>query len=127
MDVAESLRRLKEKEEIEEYVKSGKYPERLKEKMKKVYIPELDEKEIKEYVYEGGVYEEMNKILSSLKKIEIELRREDECPICMREIEEKNYVMPKCGHRVCINCFVENMKRNKMSGEKCSICRGNLL
>ena len=126
MDVAERLRMLKEKEEIEEEVNSGKNPERLKEKRKKVYIPELDEKEIKEYVYEGGVYDEMNKILSSLKKIEIELRREDECPICMMEIE-KNYVMPKCGHRVCINCFVENMKRNKMSGEKCSLCRVNLL
>lgn len=48
-----------------------------------------------------------------------------ECPICMEHIGIKNYIVPPCGHRLCINCFVTNIAVNSNSqcGKKCSLCR----
>lgn len=50
---------------------------------------------------------------------------DSDCPICMERIGIKNYIVPPCGHRLCINCFVTNITVNSNSqcGKKCSLCR----
>ena len=45
------------------------------------------------------------------------------CPICICEFEETNYVIPKCGHKVCAICFTNNIKHNKTTGDCCVLCR----
>lgn len=45
------------------------------------------------------------------------------CPICICEFEETNYVLPKCGHKVCAVCFTKNIKYNKVTGDCCVLCR----
>jgi hypothetical protein len=126
-----------EKEEILDIVSRGKSADRLKSPpsfTKRRVPPILKEGVLKEFTYEKPllVYAEVSAILRSLNSIELELKREianealcvnsNECPICREEIMERNYVMPFCGHGVCIDCLVRNLKRGE-NGEKCSICR----
>ena len=34
---------------------------------------------------------------------------ENICPICLIDFNDKNYIVPNCGHKVCIKCFVCNL------------------
>lgn len=139
-DVDKYIAYLQEKQEVDDFVSKGKYPDRLKSTSTKKYIPTLNERPLKEFYYEKPiVFDEMDTIFTSLNTIELELKREirkenqtlcvkeNECPICMNEIKEKNYVMPNCGHRVCVNCFVTNVMVNKTTGHICSVCRTDII
>ena len=138
-DVDKYIAYLKEKQEVDDFVSRGKYPDRLKSTFTKKYIPTLNERSLKEFHYEKPIlFDEIDSIFTSLNTIELELKREirkenqtlcdkeNECPICMKEIREKNYVIPNCGHRVCVNCFVINMKTNKNTGDLCCLCRQDI-
>ena len=46
-----------------------------------------------------------------------------ECPICLCEFKETNIFAPKCGHKICGDCFFKNIKYNKKFGRLCSLCR----
>jgi len=136
-DVDRYLEEIQEKQEIQEFVIRGVYPERLKTVHVRKYIhPKLDEQSIKDFQTDNNpLCKHMNNMLQTLYNIELELKREieretkemtithNECPICMEEIMERNYVMPSCGHCVCIKCFVTNMKVNQNTGQNCSLCR----
>lgn len=45
------------------------------------------------------------------------------CPVCLCIFEESNYVIPRCGHKVCAICFTNNIKYNKHTGDCCVLCR----
>jgi|AntAceMinimDraft_18_1070375.scaffolds.fasta_scaffold09848_3 hypothetical protein len=53
----------------------------------------------------------------------------DNCPVCVEHINERNYVVPNCGHKICINCFVTNFTLNhdKPCGKNCSLCREKIV
>lgn len=73
------------------------------------------------------IFPEIN-IMTSLakcKKIEQEIKNaiDKDCPICLTEIGDTNCVIPQCGHKVCIPCFIQNIKRNNQSGDCCVLCR----
>lgn len=46
-----------------------------------------------------------------------------ECPICLNEFEKTNVFIPKCGHKLCGDCFFRNICSNRQSGRNCPICR----
>jgi hypothetical protein len=58
-----------------------------------------------------------------IKVITMPTYEPDTCPICICEFEETNYVIPKCGHKVCAVCFTKNVKHNKATGDCCVLCR----
>lgn len=137
------LQKLKEKQEIDDYITNGKYPDRLKTTFVKKHFPKMEETIIPEpfELYNNqpdNLNNNLDNIRQSLYTIEREIKtemqrentqpnKENECPICMEEIKERNYVMPKCGHQVCVNCFVANMKRNHNTGHLCSECRQHII
>ena len=47
------------------------------------------------------------------------------CPICLEQIQTNNSISPPCKHRLCINCFVMNIKMGQ-NGDQCPLCRDNL-
>ena len=47
----------------------------------------------------------------------------DECPICLCSVGDKNYMIPKCGHKICCDCLFTNIKQNKTTGNLCPLCR----
>jgi len=54
---------------------------------------------------------------------------ENKCPICIEEFDSTNYLIPACGHKVCIPCFVKNITYNNdiQNGNKCCLCREKIL
>ena len=52
---------------------------------------------------------------------------DNECPVCYTEFGSTNYIVPKCGHKVCISCFTNNARQNRENANTCSLCRGDVL
>ena len=46
-----------------------------------------------------------------------------DCPICLTQLGDTNCVIPDCGHKTCIPCFIKNIKYNKQTGDCCVLCR----
>ena len=138
-DVDTFIQKMKEKQEIDDYIANGRYPDRLKTTFVKKHFPILDETFIHEPIeLHNSEIEHLNnnidKIRQTLNTLEREVRTElqreltqsnnhSDCPICMEEITDRNYVMPSCGHSVCVQCFLLNIKTNNHTGHLCSQCR----
>ena len=71
-------------------------------------------------------------IIKKCEKLENELLQEtnqeqNECPICIQKIEEASYVTPKCGHKVCLKCYICCLEKRTTYSNSCSICRQDIL
>lgn len=62
----------------------------------------------------GMKFISVNKLL---KLVKIAINNEDECPICMTNIDKKEKVITVCGHIFCKNCITQLTKN------KCPLCR----
>jgi hypothetical protein len=51
----------------------------------------------------------------------------NECPICFQKIEEASYVTPKCGHKVCLKCYICCLEKRTTYSNSCCICRKDIL
>ena len=139
------IQKLKEEEEVRDFIVNGVYPKRLSQKHRQIYMPKLEEYPLQEINYNKyNIQEHLTTLAHSLHNVERELKnaidkendkdiREinennvESCPICIESIGERNYIVPLCGHRVCVNCFVKNMNMNRGSGCLCSLCRAQIV
>jgi hypothetical protein len=71
----------------------------------------------------SDINETISKCNETIKVMTLSEQEVDTCPICITEFEETNYVIPKCGHKVCAVCFTNNIKYNKHTGDCCVLCR----
>ena len=53
------------------------------------------------------------------KPVELHLRAEDECAICLDPLSKKNIAVTPCGHKFCFTCIAENLNVSKT----CPMCR----
>ena len=53
------------------------------------------------------------------KPVELHLKAEDECAICLDPLTEKNIAVTPCGHKFCFSCIAENLNVSKT----CPMCR----
>ena len=139
------IQKLKEEEEIRDFIVNGVYPERLSQKHRQIYMPKLEEYPLQEINYNKyDIKEHLPTLAHNLHNVELELKnaidkennadsREinennvDSCPICIESIGERNYIVPSCGHKVCVNCFVKNITMNRGTGCLCSLCRAQIV
>jgi hypothetical protein len=148
------IQKLKEEEEVRDFIVNGVYPKRLSHKQRQIYIPKLEEYPLQEINYNKyDIQAHLNTLAHNLHNVERELKnaidkenndkdtdkemdtysREinennvESCPICIESIGERNYIVPSCGHKVCVNCFVKNMTMNRGTGCLCSLCRAQIL
>jgi hypothetical protein len=140
------IQKLKEEEEIRDFIVNGVYPKRLSHKHRQIYMPKLEEYPLQEIKYNTyDIQEHLTRLAHNLHNVELELKnaidkenndtdsREinennvESCPICIESIGERNYIVPSCGHKVCVNCFVKNMTMNRGSGCLCSLCRSQIV
>ena len=144
------IQKLKEEEEVRDFIVNGVYPKRLSQKNRQIYMPKLEEYPLQEINYNKyDIQEHLTKLAHNLHNVERELKnaidkenndtdkekdsREiiannvESCPICIESIGERNYIVPSCGHRVCVDCFVKNMTMNRGSGCLCSLCRAQIV
>ena len=139
------IQKLKEEEEIRDFIVNGVYPKRLSQRHRQIYMPKLEEYPLQEINYNKyDIQEHLTTLAHNLHNVEQELKnaidkennadsREinenniESCPICIESIGERNYIVPSCGHKVCVNCFVKNMNMNRGSGFLCSLCRAQIV
>ena len=139
------IQKLKEEEEIRDFIVNGVYPKRLSHKHRQIYMPKLEEYPLQEIKYNTyNIQEHLTTLAHNLHNVERELKnaidkennadsREinennvESCPICIESIGERNYIVPSCGHKVCVNCFVKNITMNRGSGCLCSLCRAQIV
>ena len=139
------IQKLKEEEEIRDFIVNGVYPKRLSQKHRQSYMPKLEEYPLQEIKYNTyDIQEHLTTLAHNLHNVERELKnaidkennadsREinennvDSCQICIESIGERNYIVPSCGHKVCVNCFVKNITMNRGTGCLCSLCRAQIV
>ena len=55
----------------------------------------------------------------------------DECPICMETLGKTGKTVMKCGHTVCVSCFLQQMIRATAARREidcaCPVCRVNYI
>jgi hypothetical protein len=144
-DVDSYLTQLREEQEVDEFVNKGLYPERLISKHTSIYLPKMEENEMNNKLlditpFDSSLYENMEQINETLNRVERELKttlerentelnntNKEECPICMDSMGERNYIVPSCGHKLCMKCFIMNITKNVKSGCLCSLCRAKIV
>ena len=125
------------KNDLDNFIHYNEYPSYLKRtsynkviEIKQKY-PVIDENIENNVSYNENYYIEatndINNIISKCNetiKVMTETVPEPEtCPVCLCSFEESNYVIPRCGHKVCAICFTNNIKYNKHTGDCCVLCR----
>lgn len=144
IDIDNYIQMLIDKQEVTDFVEKGVYPDRLSFRYKHVYMPVLEDISIPEIMPldNGHCIDNFSNMLDKINRIEMELKTEttrenrginendhkdNHCPICLDDMGERNYMVPQCGHRVCMNCVVKNMMTNLDSGNVCCLCRATIL
>lgn len=145
------LLKMKQENEIDDFINRGTYPDRLKGKYSApLYISPLlptcvDNNEvtlanIQEYnssirslsvsdiyTFTRRIHTKMISLENELQKLNIDANHSDTCPVCIEMIDYNNCVHPSCGHYICIPCFTQNIRQNTYTSDLCSICRSNLV
>ena len=130
-DIDRFIEKLKEEQEIKDYVEKNIYPERLRTSKIKKYNP-LPLKPLEYDIIEKENIENNNVInicftrLCNVEKQIKELQQCNECPICLKPLKN-SFIQPGCGHNICISCGFENILKNKQTGNLCCLCRKSLI
>jgi len=53
--------------------------------------------------------------------------KENECPICLEDMGTNNFIVPICEHKICIPCFIKNIKQNNNMSNNCCLCRKHIV
>ena len=120
-DVDEFIQKLKEEQEMKDYLKNGIYPDRLKSKHTIIHVPTLPPDIFPSIPHPSNDHnpnleKSLQYLMNRLNSVEIEIKdvmtreiKENECPICMEDMGINNYLIPSCNHKVCIPCFINNL------------------
>ena len=137
-DIDELINSLKAEQEIKDYIDNGIYPDRFRTNHSIIHMPKLQEIKTIDpdtsYVTPAFDFRVIN---DKIDKIELQLKnvveseiveyRDNDCPICMNDMGVNNYIVPVCGHKVCMSCFIKNIRQNKQQGHLCCLCRKNTI
>ena len=137
-DIDELINNLKAEQEIKDYIDNGIYPDRFRTNHSIIHMPKLQEIKTIDpdtsYVTPAFDFRVIN---DKIDKIELQLKnvveseiveyRDNDCPICMNDMGVNNYIVPVCGHKVCMSCFIKNIRQNKQQGHLCCLCRKNMI
>ena len=125
----------KEEQEMKDFLERNIYPERLKTKHIYRELPSIPESSIVDIIPiedSASYYLDIKNKLNNIENLIYSIRRQknnssDTCPICICEINNTNIIIPSCGHKTCIRCFVSNLCQNFHTGNLCSICRTTIV
>jgi len=136
------IKKMKDDQELKDYLNKNIYPKSLLEERswKCSYLPKLkpfNSIEVDTIKIENNLYDTLHKLtqienqIQNIIKIEnkenLLSEIENNCPICLEKIPINNYLVPECGHKVCLKCFTKNIKHNSNTGNLCCLCRKNII
>jgi len=130
------IKKLKDEEEMNNYINKGIYPLSLQTSIHtNVFIPRLDDIKtpipitpIKiDYSYQNSLINKVNNLENAVRKTLMRENKENECPICLEDMGTNNFIVPSCEHKICIPCFIRNLKQNHNMGNNCCLCRKHIV
>ena len=140
-DIDAYINKLKGEQEMKDFIDKGIYPESFRTEYTVIHMPKLQETKIDDIdisydtfifdlqIIHDGLTSVENEIRNVMEReiVDIVENKENECPICMNDMGVNNYLVPVCGHKVCMNCFIKNIRQNKQQGHLCCLCRKNMI
>lgn len=124
----------KEEQEMKDFLEKNIYPERLKSKYIYKDIPPIRNSPLSYIVNEDSTFNysyiinKLNEVDNLIHSLKNQINNcSKTCPICICEINNTNIIIPHCGHKTCIGCFVSNLAQNKHTGNLCSVCRATII
>lgn len=131
-DIDQYLSELDLQTKVNDYIKYGIKPTYQKQIIK--HFPRMEtEIDNKLPITPINISVNIPNMINKCDKIRDELLQEtqnesmNECPICFQEIEDKSYVTPKCGHKVCLKCYICCLEKRTTYSNSCCICRKDIL
>ena len=130
---------LKDEEEMNNYINKDIYPESLRSsKSSIISIPRLDDIKTSipinpieiDYSYQMSLINKVTKLENAVRETlmrENKENKENECPICLEDMGTNNFIVPSCEHKICIPCFIKNLKQNHNRGNNCCLCRKHII
>lgn len=61
------------------------------------------------------------------KNIKETTEKEDPCPICYEDFKPTNYIVPNCGHKICLLCYRKCIRSGGDCINKCCMCKQPIL
>ncbi len=135
------LHTMKEEQEMDAFINNGIVPSRLKSTSKPIYMPKLSDRftnTLYEHSYarfpENTLLSNLTTIMNKLECLENDIIKtgerelcENQCPICMDDMGDNNYLVPPCSHKVCIPCFISTIRKMGPMAGCCCLCRQNII
>jgi len=123
-EIDKYLQELDLQSKVNNFVKNGIKP--IYPKFHKQIFPKLTEK----YIPSIKIIKNDNQLSDMIQKcneIEKELselcNNTNECPICYQSIDNRSFITPTCGHKVCLNCYICCFEKRTTYSDNCCICR----
>jgi len=137
------IKKMKDEEEMNNYLDKGIYPLSLQRpKHSIVSIPRLDYIKTPiipitpieiDYSYQKSLMNKVTDLENAVRETilrenkENKENKENECPICLEDMGVNNFIVPSCEHKICIPCFINNLKQNHNRSNNCCLCRRNIV
>ena len=133
------IKKFKDEEEMNNYLNKGIYPLSLQTSIHTtVLIPRLDDIKTPipitpieiDYSYQKSLINKVNNLENAVRETlmrEIKENKENECPICLEDMGTNNFIVPICEHKICIPCFIKNIKQNNNMSNNCCLCRKHIV
>ena len=133
-DVDKLILHHKEEQELHAFLERHIYPDRLRNKYVYKHVPSICESPLPDIQsISTPCYSHIQNKLNNIDNLIYSLKTQmnhfppESCPICICDINDTNIIIPSCGHKTCIGCFVSNLTHNKHTGHLCSVCRTTIV
>jgi len=130
------IKKFKDEEEMNNYLNKGIYPLSLQTS---IHTPELIPKldDIKtpipitpikiDYSYQKSLINKVTNLENAVRETLMRENKENDCPICLEDMGTNNFIVPSCEHKICIPCFIKNLKQNNNMSNNCCLCRKHIV
>ena len=134
-EVDKLILRCKEEQEMKDFLEKNIYPTRTRDKYIYKDVPPIRESPLpdipiqNETPFYSHIQNKLNNIDNLIYSLKTKMNHSppESCPICICDINDTNIIIPSCGHKTCIHCFVSNLTHNKHTGHLCSVCRTTIV
>ncbi|GAF75740.1 unnamed protein product, partial [marine sediment metagenome] len=80
-----------------------------------------------DYSYQKSLINKVTNLENAVRETLMRENKENDCPICLEDMGTNNFIVPSCEHKICIPCFIKNLKQNNNMSNNCCLCRKHIV